>query len=449
MKIVVPEPHVDLYEQGFGQDDPFSRAEVGKQLSELVERIDDPVVIALDGSWGSGKSYFLKRWVGAHTLENEGTATTVYFDSFAHDYLDDPLIAITAIIGERVEAKTTSTIAMKKIKSAVVKIFPIVARVGLAAATAGTSEVVGAAASAGLSASGKEFEKASEAFWKKEDGKREAMVEFTDALIELTKPANGQDEAQKLVIVIDEFDRCRPDYALSLLEVIKHFFAVPNVHFVLGVNLGELQNSVKIRYGNGVNARLYLQKFITLSMQLPERSKGWNGELNQLDYFVKTAKNMQLDESLVNEVNDYLGYVLPNEMLSFRGMQRLLTDIALVPQVPTKSGNLFPGYLSLISGLVVMKTAFPETFRKALKNEITMQDVRMCFRLDLKKDQDSNNNHEYIHFIWASFVEPSTISEKDRIRGRGQFGNYGLDSPERAFQRIINDYFGQVKLGNF
>ena len=78
------------------------------------------------------------------------------------------------------------------------------------------------------------------------------MYAFRLTLEELTKP----DDAKpiKLVIVVDELDRCRPDYALSLLEIIKHFFNVEGVHFVLGVNLSELQNIVRARYGRNIKA---------------------------------------------------------------------------------------------------------------------------------------------------------------------------------------------------
>ena len=88
MKLFPPDPEIKLYETGFGDSDPFNRVETGKSLSSLVERIEDPLVIALDGGWGSGKTWFLKRWVGAHKLENGGNATTVYFDAFAHDRRD-------------------------------------------------------------------------------------------------------------------------------------------------------------------------------------------------------------------------------------------------------------------------------------------------------------------------------------------------------------------------
>ncbi len=83
MKLFPPQDTCTIYKTGFGTDDILGRAETGKRLSDLLERIEDPVVVALDGRWGSGKSHFLKRWVGAHTLENDGRATVVYFDAFA------------------------------------------------------------------------------------------------------------------------------------------------------------------------------------------------------------------------------------------------------------------------------------------------------------------------------------------------------------------------------
>lgn len=86
MRLHPKQKNVDVYHEGFGEDDLLQRRGAGKQLSDLLERVDDPIVLALDGPWGSGKSFFLKRWVGAHTIENGGKATTVYFDAFAHDF---------------------------------------------------------------------------------------------------------------------------------------------------------------------------------------------------------------------------------------------------------------------------------------------------------------------------------------------------------------------------
>jgi predicted KAP-like P-loop ATPase len=119
MRFSPPDEDVELYKQGFDED-ILNRVRAGKALSELLERIEDPLVVALDGRWGTGKTYFLKRWVGAHTLQNEGKATTVYFDAFAHDYLSDPLVALVGALSERTP-KTRQT-RLKRVQKAASKL---------------------------------------------------------------------------------------------------------------------------------------------------------------------------------------------------------------------------------------------------------------------------------------------------------------------------------------
>ncbi len=76
MRLTMPAPKIKLYKDGFAGHDKLGREKTGHRLSELVERIDDPLVIALDGAWGSGKSLFLKCWVGEH-LKRDGNCQTV------------------------------------------------------------------------------------------------------------------------------------------------------------------------------------------------------------------------------------------------------------------------------------------------------------------------------------------------------------------------------------
>ena len=243
------EPEIKLYDQGFENVCRLGGAAEGKKLSELVERISEPLVIALDAPWGAGKTIFLKCWVGAHELENKGTAKTVFFDAFRHDFMDDPLVGLTSALSERLGAPDKKNEPWRKAKEAVSKLARPAFRVGLAATTAGATEVIGPIVGAGLKAGKEELGDASKKFWQEED-KRAAMQTFRVALEQLASE-------QKLIIVVDELDRCRPDYALNLLEVIKHFFDVKNVHFVLGVNLKELANSVRARYGADVQGERY------------------------------------------------------------------------------------------------------------------------------------------------------------------------------------------------
>jgi hypothetical protein len=270
MKLSAPEPEITLYEDGFGQNDFLDRAKIGKQLSGLVERVEDPMVIAVDGEWGSGKSFFLRSWVGAHVRENGGTALTVFFDAYKHDFLDDPLIGLTSAIGDRLPQGSKNFKLWEGAKAAAAKLWRPAARIGLAVTTAGASEIAGAVVDAGLSAGEKEVNDAVDRFWKREDGKREAMTQFRNVLLSVAQ-GKEEREPQRLVVVVDELDRCRPDYALSVLETIKHFFDVNGVHFILGVNLKELRNSVRIRYGAESDAASYLEKFISIILRLPSQ----------------------------------------------------------------------------------------------------------------------------------------------------------------------------------
>ncbi len=129
MKLFPPEPNVDLYNEGFGDVNILQRQRVGQSLSNLLDGVDDPLVIALDGNWGTGKSFFLKRWVGAHTIENGSNATTVYFDAFANDYVSDPLPALVSALAERLPEEDAET--LQRVKSAAFKLAKPLARIGV------------------------------------------------------------------------------------------------------------------------------------------------------------------------------------------------------------------------------------------------------------------------------------------------------------------------------
>lgn len=201
IKLFPPGTDIELYKEGFGASDLLGRKPASQKLSSLVEGIETSIVIALEGPWGSEKTHFLKRWVGAHTLENNGEAQTIYFDAFQNDYLDDPLIAITGAIGDRIG--TPSKSIWEKMKGAAFKLAKPAGRIGLAVASFGTTELVAAAVDVAVEATAKELEKAADEFWKKEDGRRAAMEQLKAALIALTKTSDGH---RPLVVVIDELD---------------------------------------------------------------------------------------------------------------------------------------------------------------------------------------------------------------------------------------------------
>lgn len=75
-----------------------------------------------------------------------------------------------------------------------------------------------------------------------------------------------------VVIIIDEIDRCRPDYAVKTLEILKHFFDIPGFVFVLAIDEEQLKSSVETLFGTK-NFDGYKRKFINNSFILPNPDK--------------------------------------------------------------------------------------------------------------------------------------------------------------------------------
>ncbi len=441
MRLFPRQKDVLLYSEGFGDDDLLERKPAGERISELLERVDDPMVLAVDGPWGSGKSYFLRRWVGAHTAENGGTATTVYFDAFANDYLDDPLIGLTGAIGERLPAGK-SRVSWKKAKKVAVTLARPILRIGAAAATAGATEVAGPILDAAIEAGGKQAEEAAEAFWKREDGRRAAMVQFRAALAELTK------DGVPLVIVVDELDRCRPDYALSVLEVIKHFFAVERVHFVLGVNLDALEHIVRVRYGAGVNAPDYLKRFVSLSMQLPQ-FVGQNSSLHAtIKYLQSAGLDMGIEPKAIEIAEEQLELLITTNPISLRDVEKVLTRLALLPR-RHKFGSLYAGYQKVIVSLVIWQVLRPEFYHRALRQTLGVDELQAFFGITRPMLDSKSDVYKHAAYIllgtWNYALTGTTENPDDRVNFARTFDSFGQGT--KILSRIERDFFGFFDVG--
>jgi|GEM_PF-3417866 len=333
-----------LYTKGFGdsaqntddttEDDILNRKELGRKLSNIVENIDDPLTIALNGGWGSGKTWFLKHWAGEHELESHSKALTVYISAFNHDYLEDPLPAIIGTIDERIKGtKGAIEDAFDAVKAWGSVLALIAIRLGLAAATTGISEIVGFIASdaiknisqAAVKEAGDQAKESFKKYWQEEEGKRAAMQNLKKAIEKFAK-------TQPLVIIIDELDRAKPDYALSILETIKHFFGVSGIKFILGVNLTALDKMVMLRYGlDETNARKYLERFINFSVTLPDTIQTQQGiESNAAAYCIWAIENMSLNKEIGLFFLNHIKAISRNNSIALRDAQRILSKFILI-----------------------------------------------------------------------------------------------------------------------
>lgn len=441
MKYLVPTPKIDLYSDGFNQHDILNRAEKGRQLSELLDRIDDPIVVAVDGGWGSGKSFFLKCWVGAHINEFNKSANIIYFDAYANDYLDDPLISLILAVDVRLGSQKNESNGLRKVKAAATKLAKPVTRIGLAMLTYGVSELTGAATDVLIGATSKEINGSIDQFWAAEAGRQAAIQQFKEGLELITTGEGG--EPKKLVVVIDELDRCRPDFALSILETIKHFFSLPNIHFVLGINSKELANSVRARYGAAFDAELYLQKFVTASLSLPN-DVGERGrkQSSSLIYFQRMADLMSIDSVLVDQALYFLKRREFSRNISLRDMDRFLSVLAFIPQNRSNFSGKISEVQILIAGLAVLKAFNPDTYKKAREGSISMEDIRSAFKITLPLNSDVDHEARVIHHFFATYINPEE-RDPDKNWGRSNY-DFGSGHGKDVMKDYLNDYLETI-----
>ena len=127
-----------------------------------------------------------------------------------------------------------------------------------------------------------------------------------------------EEKPHKIVICIDELDRCRPDFAVQTLEIIKHFFNIENVVFVLAFDFVQLSSTIRKFYGDTFNASGYLSRFFDKLSILPE------GKINELVKTLLEKNELTLEHLGIidTRTTEYLKD-LPNAVLNLdRGMQR-------------------------------------------------------------------------------------------------------------------------------
>ena len=311
-RYTVPEPDSDNFTDWEG-DKTFDLKPQAEALTNLVFGLDESLTIGLEAGWGTGKSIFLKRW---KTIEKNKGKMVIYFDAFQHDYLEDPFLALTHDILEAIKKGGNPKKTQKYIsdlKSEAKKLWrPILRAAAANSSIPLAAEIFDAAIGS---------DEANDPFYY--EGKRREAMKLFRAELENLADAQG-----KIVIIVDELDRCRPDFALALLEIIKHLFSVPKVYFILGLNADALADMIRVRYGITSDGRAYLGKFINVWMKHNPVSRGYNKNV-LITYFEDNFKEMGLEGDIQNYAKSAIKFSIQNGLeTSFREMNGLLTDLA-------------------------------------------------------------------------------------------------------------------------
>lgn len=256
-------------------NDSIGRGEFVRQFVKMLNAIEDNCTIALEGNWGSGKTFFVKQVkmvLDAHNpnyqpvngflteerrkvikekcsefnAEDGSTELKpqlcVYYDAWQNDNDEDPILSLVYSIVKEIGSefsfnkKSTLDICGELIKLVCDKDISKLIKV----------------------LKGKN---ALDRIRKTKD-EADKVSEFLQSLL----PEVGE----RLIVFVDELDRCKPSYAVKLLERIKHYFLDEEITFVFSVNINELQHTIKKHYGSDFDATRYLDRFFDLRATLPK-----------------------------------------------------------------------------------------------------------------------------------------------------------------------------------
>lgn len=238
-------------------------------VTELLSKRKKNVCYAVNGGWGVGKSFVLdmfERQVEKKAIKNCEVQYMVFrYNCWEYDYYEEPLIAIVAAMLDEIKEKEAKIPEedREKIKG----ILKVIGRRFLKKAydwiekktNVSVEEIVD------MLKEGKEMGEEET----KELHKFDAYFEFKKVLEDLRETIAGMAKKQTLIFIVDELDRCLPEYTIKVLERLHHLFdEIPNVQVVLSIDKEQLQHTVRNLYGNAVDAEKYFAKFIDFEMKL-------------------------------------------------------------------------------------------------------------------------------------------------------------------------------------
>lgn len=248
---------------------------------------------------------------------------------------------------------------------------------------------------------------------------KNTIVQFKDNLQkftnEITKSESG--DIKPLVFFIDELDRCRPPYALQILEKAKHLFNVENIIFVLALDKKQIGNSIRGIYGADMDVDGYLRRFIDLNYFLPEPPKG---------AFVQAMfKRFEFDEYFNERANFSSSFGYDKEQFisvfielfsifnfSLRVQEQCFTQVSIVFKTTSNDLKLFP---VLLATLIAIKNYNIELYRKYVRGEVGVETLKEKLFSSKQGQAFLKGEGKYAEVVEAYLIYYDKTEEKNSI----------------------------------
>lgn len=314
------------------KENKFNRTQDIMDFIIALEQIEENMFISIDAKWGAGKTFYVRqieqslnfltrKAKGLNIEENVKTAFSknplgslelehtyfpVYYNAWLYDNHSDPLMSLILSITKACECYCDEKLNSNTLSDKIISLMDSFSF------------------SIGCVQFGSNFGNAKEKFSgkdilsavKTEEEIRDKVKEIFDSII--------VENVQKLVIFIDELDRCRPNFAIEMLERIKHYFDDDRIIFVASINREQLIHSISKYYGTNFDSTGYLDKFFDWNIYLPELDTSFGDRLNFTgeQYFIE---NITKELSLYFQLT-YREKLRYNQCISFAILSKYVSD---------------------------------------------------------------------------------------------------------------------------
>ena len=392
----------------FDTQDEFNRKPIAENIIRLLTSDIDLSPMVIDGGWGTGKTEFCQKLIRIMQQQHPDYQP-VYIDAFRSDHSGEPLLALLAeIIKTCTPPKDSDEKLIEEHKDRIRRITKAAGFLMKTVAKAAVGHVL----KQNTDDLAEELQQIMN-----DDQEADSLAEtVTDAAatiashtIDATVEAllKEQIEAEKnletlkaclkelaadkpIILFIDELDRCRPDYAVDMLEVIKHVFDVENVKVVLVTNTKQLRAAINHRYGVEVDAQKYLDKFLKYSFALPDKIVAPFGMIQALvsvEYFKQLIRKSRMaDElrSLIEERNGTINFIsdmIERNNISLRETERLVRFLEIYHSLSGGLNKVIWQYALLrITGVFIF-CFYPSLMDDINKNRTDSKDFARLFNI--------------------------------------------------------------------
>jgi len=216
----------------------------------------------------------------------------------------------------------------------------------------------------------------------------QSIIEFKNsigALISLLE--NSANATLPVFVFIDEVDRCRPTYAIKLLEEVKHIFGIDKICFVVSTNLDQLRESVRAVYGTGFNGHRYLKRFFDSQYTLPDPDyESFAALLFSEESIIKTrAIHSGLPNPQAGGEKRLTALIFSSFGLDLRSQKQVFAAANSVAAVIPKDKSIFLFWLLFLCALRHNK---PDIFYRLTKNKADRSSFIEICREALNRDSD-------------------------------------------------------------